>query len=261
MYADSTDVNITIKINRLMYFLISMATGCQLDVKYYSEKEPNKRPILVWRDQLTDVSSKKNVSVLTYFRSSGRPFSYKLPQLLPVLCSYSLELGCQKMTKTCLKIRLCLNARSELWLSDISISVTNIRHWHRERQEGGAMPARAEIELRQGGLGTAQHRTAHHTAPHHTAPHHTPQLTLRLSVCPWSRPVLTRPGRHITHTGAAGWEPVRCLEWEDERRWEEPGNLLLLLIILILLLLLPVSVSVPSVSLYSLDLLALLIFC
>ena len=163
-----------------MYFLISGTGGCQLDVKYYSEKEQNKRPILVWRDQLTDVSSKKNVWVLTYFRSYGRPRHTNYLSC----CRYyegRLSPGCQMMTKTRLKIKLCLNARSDCDIWDICHQYPSLR----QRETGGWSSASEGWVRTKAGwpaqLSSAQ-RTTHHT-PHHTTPQQAEQLTPRLSVC------------------------------------------------------------------------------
>ena len=123
------------------------------------------------------------------------------------------------MTKRCLKIKLCLTVISECdikYLSPISLTETE----RDRREEGGALPARVEWELRQGGLADWQ-STAHSPAAHHSTGR-AGQLTLRVFVCPSVRPVLTshhqhrRPGRNRFAAWMRRW---------GEMRWEEPGLL------------------------------------
>ena len=192
-----------------MYFLISGTGGCQLDVKYYSEKEQNKRPILVWRDQLTDVSSKKNVWVSTYFRSYGRPRHTNYLSC----CRYyegRLSPGCQMMTKTRLKIKLCLNARSDCDIWDICHQYPSLR----QRETGGWSSASEGWVRTKAGwpaqLSSAQ-RTTHHTPHHTTAGRAADPPSVRVSVCHLAQS--SRTGGRVG-TGS-------LLGWEDEERWEE----------------------------------------
>ena len=161
------------------------------------------------------------------------------------------------MTKRCLKIKLCLTVISECdirYLSPISLTETE----RDRREEGGALPARVEWELRQGGLAdcgraqlTAQQRTTARQGRAADPP------CVRLSVRP--------PSAHQSPPAqAAGPEPVRCLD-EKMRRDEMRGARPALSIRSVHRLSLDPPPSTPCISvalsLYSVDLLALLIFC
>ena len=105
------------------------------------------------------------------------PPSYKL---YLSCCRYFVvrrQPGCQMMTKTCLKIKVCLNVISDCG-SDICHQYPSLRQ---RETEGWSSASKGRVRTKAGWPSTAEHRAGlHHTAPHRPAA--AEPLCVRLSV-------------------------------------------------------------------------------